>query len=162
MLVRQLLDTLLGAVLIVLARLALVDELLEVVHDVPADVAHGDPPLLGHVADDLDELLAPLLGQLRDRQADHLAVVRRRQAEVGLLDRPLDRLQRARVERLDGQEARLGRVDRRELLERRLLAVVVDLNAVQQGRRRAARAHRVELGARVLDARVHPFLGILN
>ena len=76
-LVGELLDALLGAALLVVADVAVVDELLQVVHHVAADVAHGDAALLGQVADDLDELLAPLLGQLRDRQADDLAVVRR-------------------------------------------------------------------------------------
>ena len=58
-------------------------------------------------------------------------------------------LHRARVERLDRQHARLGHADRRELLQRRLLPVVVDRDSVEQCRRRAARAHGVELGARV-------------
>ena len=60
-------------------------------HDVAADVADRDPALLGDAVDDLDHLPAPLLGQLRDRQPDHVAVVARRQADVGLLDRFLDR-----------------------------------------------------------------------
>src|SRR6266540_1807025 len=89
-LVGQLLDALLGAVLLVLPDLTLVHELLEVVHDVAADVSDGHAPFLGHPAHDLDELLAPLLGELRNREPDQLAVVGRRQAKVGLLDRPLD------------------------------------------------------------------------
>ena len=47
---------------------ALRDELLHVVHDVTADVPHGDATLLGEVPDDFDELFAPLFGQLWDRQ----------------------------------------------------------------------------------------------
>src|SRR5436190_8002810 len=160
--VGELLDALLRAVLLVLADLALVDELLEVVDRVAADVAHCDAPLLGHPAHDLDELLAALLRELRDRQPNQLAVVRGRQAEVGFLNRPLDRAQRAWVERLDGDHPRLGRVDRGELLERRLLAVVVDLDAVEERRRRAARAQRRELGLRGLDGLVHPPLCVLN
>ena len=66
--------------LLVVADVAVLDELLEVPHHVAADVAHRDAALLRHRAHDLDELLAPLLGQLRDRQADELAVVRRRAA----------------------------------------------------------------------------------
>src|SRR6266536_3891238 len=88
--VGQLLNALLGPVLLVASHLALVDELLEVVHDVAADVPDRDAAVLGHLPGDLDELLSPLLGQLRDREADDLAVVRRGQAEVGLLDRSLD------------------------------------------------------------------------
>ena len=162
MVVGELLDMLLGPVLLVAADLSLVDELLEVVHDVAADVPDRDLALLGHVADDLDELLAPLLRQLGDRQADQLAVVRRGQPEVGLLDRPLDLRDRVRVERLDRQHSRLGRVDRRELLERRLLAVVVDLHAVEQGRRGAAGAQRRELGLCGLDRLVHSPGRVLN
>ena len=135
-------------------------ELLEVLDRVAADVPDRDAALLGHVPHELDELLAPLLGELRDRQADELAVVRRRQAEIGLLDRLLDLLDRRRVERLDRQHARLGRVDRREVLERRRRAVVVDRDAVEQRRRRAAGAHGVEVLVRRLDRLVHPLSGI--
>src|ERR671936_797101 len=130
-LVRELLDALLGAVLLVLAD-------------------------LGLPAHDLDELLTPLLGELRDGQADDLPVVRRRQAQVGLLDRALDRLQRVGVEGLNGEQSRLGRVDRGELLERRLLAVVVDLDAVEQRGRRAAGSQGRELRLRRLHRLVHP------
>ena len=90
-LVGELLDVVLRPVLLVDADLTGVDELLQVVHDVAAHVADGDAALLGEVPDDLHELLAPFLRQLRDRQADELAVVRRLQAEVRLHDRLLDR-----------------------------------------------------------------------
>src|SRR5262249_11084806 len=103
-LVSELLDALLGPVLLVLADLALVDELLEVVDDVAPDVAHRDAPVLRHPADDLDELLAPLLGELRDRQAGHLAVLRGRQAQGGLLERPLAGLERVRGARVGPRE----------------------------------------------------------
>src|SRR5881275_12100 len=106
-LVGQLLDAALGPVLVVGSDLALVDELLQVPHRIAPDLAHGDPVVFRHIADDLDELLPPLFGELRDRQPDHLAVVRRGQAEVGLLDSLLDRLDRARVERLNREHARL-------------------------------------------------------
>ena len=66
-LVRELLEALLGPPLLVVADVPVADELLEVVHDVAADVADRDPALLGEVADDLDELLAPLLGELGNR-----------------------------------------------------------------------------------------------
>jgi hypothetical protein len=160
--VGELLDAVLGAVLLVAPHLALVDELLQVVNRVAAHVAHGDPPLLRHVAHDLDELLAALLGELRDREADQLAVVGWGQAQVGLLDRALDGRDRVRVEGLDGQHARLRRADRRQLLERGLLAVVVDLDAIEQGRRCAAGAQRRELRLRRLDGLVHPPARILN
>ena len=143
--VGELLQLDLGAVLVVGAGLAGVLELAQVVHDVAADVADRDPALLRDVADDLDELAAALLVELGHAEADELAVVVRRQADVGLHDRLLDRLDRARVVGLHGEQARLGRVDRRELLERRRRAVVVDDDAVEQRRAGAAGPHRAEL-----------------
>ena len=60
----------LGAALLVVADVAVRDELLQVLHHVAADVADRDLAVLGDPAHDLDELLAPLLGELRDRQPD--------------------------------------------------------------------------------------------
>src|SRR5581483_10876042 len=161
-LVGELLHPLLGAVLVVRPDLARVDELLQVPHCIAPDVADGDAVLLGQPADDLDEVLAALLGELRYRQPDELAVVRGGEAEVGLLDRLLDRSDRARVEGLDGEHARLGDADGRELLQRRLRAVVVDFDAVEQRRRGAAGADGVELDARVLDRLRHTVVGVLD
>ena len=155
-LVGELLDAILGAPLLVVADVAVLDELLEVVHDVAAHVSDRDPSLFGEVLDDLHELLAPFLRQLRDRQADDFAVVRRREAEVGLEDRALDRLDRAGIVRLHRDHARLGDVDRRELLERRRRPVVVDLDAVEQRRGRAAGPDGVELVRSGFDRLVHP------
>src|SRR5882757_4202939 len=91
----------LGAALVVLAHFALVLQLAQVAHHVAAHVADGDPTLLGDAVDDLDHLTPPLLGHFRDRQADHVAVVGRGEADVGLEDRFLDRPDRALVEGLD-------------------------------------------------------------
>src|SRR3954454_391650 len=158
--VRELLELLLGAALVVLAGLAGVLELAQVVHDVAADVADRHAALLGDVADDLDELAAALLVELRHLQADQLAVVVGREPNVGLHDRLLDRLDRALVVGLDGQQPRLGGVDGGELLERRLRAVVVDDDAVEQRRAGAAGAHRAELPARRVDGLLHALAGV--
>src|SRR5476651_2333825 len=66
-LVGQLLDAGLGRAFVVVTDLAVLDELLEVLHRVPADVANRHAALFGHAPDQLHELLAPLLCQLRDR-----------------------------------------------------------------------------------------------
>src|SRR5262249_46390142 len=58
-LVGQLLDALLSAALVVGADLALVDELLQMLHRVAADLPDGDAVLLRQPAHDLDEVLAP-------------------------------------------------------------------------------------------------------
>ena len=62
-------------------------------------------PSSARSADHLDQLLAALLGELGDLQPDDRAVVVRRQAEVGLEDRPLDRLDRRLVVGLDRSAA---------------------------------------------------------
>src|SRR6266498_3317576 len=155
MLVRELLHPLLGATLFIVADVPVANELLQVVHRVATHVPHGDAALFCQSAHDLDELLAPLLGQLRNRQPDELAVVRRRQPQIGLLDRPLDALDRPGVVRLNRDRARLRHVHRRELLERCHRPVVVDLDPVEQRRGRPARAHGVELVRRRLEGLVH-------
>ena len=66
---------------------------------VPADVADRDPGVLRLVLRDLDELLAALLGELREDDPDDRAVVGRVDAEVGVADGLLDRGHRALVER---------------------------------------------------------------
>ena len=125
-LVGELLQLALGAALVVLADLALLLQLAEVVHHVAADVADRDLALLGDAVDDLDHLPAALLVELGDLQADDVAVVVGRQPEVGLHDRLLDRADRALVVRRERQQPGVGRGDVGELLERRLGAVVVD------------------------------------
>src|SRR6266568_2702078 len=158
----QLLDALFGAALVVLSDLALTGKLFHMVDGIAADVPHGHAPVLRDLPDELHQLLAPLFRQLRYREPDDLAVVGGREPEVRLLDRLLDRLERVRVEGLDGQHPRLGDVDGRELPQRRLLAVVVDLDAVEERGRGSAGADTVELTFRRADGFVHPLLGILH
>src|SRR3954451_23620827 len=74
-LVGDLLKLALGAALLVLPHVAPRAQLAQVVHDVAADIADLDAPLLGDVMEHLDHLLAALLGEGRDREADELAVV---------------------------------------------------------------------------------------
>jgi hypothetical protein len=64
------------------------------------------------------------------------------------------------VEGLNGQQPGLRRAYRRQALEGRRSSVVVDRDAVEERRRRAARANRVELVVRRLDRLVHPSLGV--
>src|SRR5579862_2261738 len=161
-LVGELLDAALRSALLVVADVAVSHELVEVAHHVAADVPHRDTPLLRHVPDELGELLTPLLGELWDRQPDQFAVVRRRQSEVGLLDRPLDLLDRRRVERLDREHPRLGHVDRCEVLQWRRRAVVINLDAVEQRGGGAAGTNGVEVVVRRLDRLVHALDRIPN
>src|SRR5215203_1289025 len=95
----------LGPALVVLADVALFFQLAQVAHDVAADVADRDAAFLGHPVHHLDHLPPALLGHLRDLQADQVAVVARREADIGLLDRLLDRPQAALIERGHRQQA---------------------------------------------------------
>src|SRR5262249_2659447 len=67
-LVGQLLHALFRAPLVVGADLAVVDQLLQVLHRVSPDLADCDAVLLRESSHDLDELFPPLFGQLRDRK----------------------------------------------------------------------------------------------
>src|ERR1700733_1120936 len=152
----------LGAALVVLAPFPLFLQFAQVVHDVAADVADRDPALLGDAVHHLDHLPPPLLGQLRDRQADHVAVVARGESDVGLLDRFLDPAQGALVEGGDGEQAGVGGGDVGQLLQRRRVAVVVDDDAVEQVRRGTAGAHGREFATARIDRLGHPTLGVLE
>src|SRR5262245_58303616 len=158
----ELLGTLFSPTLLVVPHVAVADELLEMVDAVAPDVPHGDPPFLGQVADHLDQLLAPLLRQRRDRQPDDLAVIRGRQAQVRLLQRALDRLDRARVVRLDREQPRLGHVDGGELVQGGLLTVVVHPNPVEKRCRGAPGPDRGELVRSRLDRLVHATLCVVE
>ena len=86
MLVGQVLDVLFGLLLVVLGQFALLLGLLDVVDRVAADVADGDLGVFGVFADLLGEVLAALLGQLREDEADNAAVILRVDAEIRGLD----------------------------------------------------------------------------
>src|SRR5919197_6778063 len=116
--VGELLQLDLGAMLVVGADVAAVPQFAQVVHHVTPDVPDGHAPLLGDVADHLHELPAALLVELGDREPDELAVVVRREPDVGLHDRLLDGLDRRGVVGLHAQQAGLGGRDRSQLLER--------------------------------------------
>ena len=104
----------------------------------------------------LHELLAALLGELREHQADDRAVVRRVHAEVALLDGLLDGLQRALVVGRDDEDARLGHAEAGELLQRRPRSRSSrPSELLDQRRRGAAGAHRGELRLQVGDGLVH-------
>ena len=107
-LVGEILNVLFGLLLVVLGQFALLLGLLDVVDCVAADVADGDLAGLGILMDLLDELLTALLRELREVQADGLAVVLRVDAKVRLLNGALDGLEGRAVPRGDDELARIG------------------------------------------------------
>ena len=74
-LVGELLKLLLGSLQLIFRDRALALKLLQLVLRVAADVPDGNASLLGAMVDLLDELLAALLGERREGEADHAAVV---------------------------------------------------------------------------------------
>src|SRR5688500_15035549 len=155
----RLLEILLGVLLLVLGDAV---HLLQRVARVRARVAHGDPAVLGHLVDDLHEVAPALLVQRRQRHPDDAALRRRIEAEIGLADRLLDDLHLALVDGRDEERARLGRGDRRDLVQRHLLAVHLDAHGVEHRRRRLAGAHGGELLPRALHGAVHRRARVLH
>src|SRR5262249_51901575 len=160
--VGETLELLLDAVELVLRQVAVLLLLLELVPDVPAYVADRDPALLGSSLHHLHQRLAAVGPQLRAGQPDHRAVVRRVDAEVGLLDRLLDRLHRALVVGGDHEDAGLGHGETCELLQRHVGAVVVDLQLLDERRSCSAGANARELLLQVHDRLVHPIVGFVD
>src|SRR5487761_2059608 len=149
------LDVVTGQALVLLER-------LELLARVTAHAAQGDLALLGLRAHDLDEGLATLLGEGGEGQADHVAVVGGREAEVGVGDRLLDRGNGALVEGRDHEETGLGHREVRQLAQGGVGAVVVDEQVLDQRRGRASGAHRGELALHVLDRLGHAIARVVH
>src|SRR5258708_4045170 len=98
------------ALFLVLGNLLVLEQLLDRLVAVAAYVAHAHAMVLGAGMQLLDQVLATLLGQGRNGQTDHLAVIRRVQPQIaganGLLDRP----DLGYIPGLDGDHARFGHV----------------------------------------------------
>ena len=90
-LVGDLLDLVEAAPLVVFGDLVVLQQLLQLVVGVAAHLADAVAAFLGVLVHELRQLLAALLGQRGNRDADDLAVVGRVQPEVGAADRLLDR-----------------------------------------------------------------------
>ena len=116
---------------------------LEVLAGVAADVADGDAPVLGHVLDDLHVLLARSSvsgGKLRRITTPSLFGLTRRGRCRGSPSRW--RQSEPRSWGLTTSCAGLGHLERGELLQRNLRAVVVDEQLLDQRRRRPDRCAR--------------------
>src|SRR5687767_12326205 len=113
--VGELVELLLGTGDVVLGGVAGLREPVELVAGGPAQVADGDAPVLGHALHHPDEVLAALRRELREHEPDDLTVVARVEAEVGVLDRLLDRAERSLVVRADDEHACLGHLEAGDL-----------------------------------------------
>src|SRR3954462_14284842 len=156
----QVLELLLRAAHLVLARLAVLGDAVELLLGPPAHVAHGDLGVLALAAGHLDQVAAALLGELREDHADDLAVVGRVDAQVAVADGLLDGTELAVVVGLDDRHPRLGDGDRGHLRHGRYRAVVVDHDLVEHRRGGATGAARAEVLARDRHGLVQPLLGV--
>src|SRR5208282_5042949 len=121
---------------IVLGQLFFLVQILEHVVGVAPMVPDRYAEILGRLAHVTDQVLAPFLGQLRNRKPDHLAVVDGTESQVGALDRLFNFVSRAFVIRRDHQQARFGCGQSGQLPKRRFGAVVVDVQSLDQRGRR--------------------------
>src|SRR5688500_15533736 len=119
-----------------------------------------DAALFDLLVQHLHQILAALLGERRDVEADDRAVGIRREAEVRRLDRLLDGFDDAAVVGLDQDLPRLGRVDLRELDQRRRHTVRLDLELLHERRRRAAGPHGGDVVLERLDRLLEARLGL--
>ena len=95
--------------------------------------------------DDLVEFLAALLVELRDGDADDFAVHNRIDAEFGFLNRFVNRHDKARVPRLDDDEARFRRRDAGQFAQAHVRAIHFHHDILDQRRRSFACAHAGKL-----------------
>src|SRR3954452_25010403 len=159
-LVRCLLDVLLLTPLVVFADRAVLLKLLQQVDAVAPDVADRDARLLGVFVRDLDHLLAALLVHLGDAQPDCLALGQGVEAEVGVADGLLDRMDHAPVPDLDAEEPRLGHAHRGDLRDRHGGPVGVHLDRIEERGRRPPGAQAVEVVLQGADSPLHAALEI--
>src|SRR5690348_3754832 len=127
-----------------------------------ARVADRHPTLLGEAMHHLHQLLAALLGERRERDANHVPVVGRREAQVRRQNRLLDRLHQTLVPGLDGQEPRFRRRHARHLVQGHLVSVGVHAHQIEQRGGRLAGPYRGELAAHRVHGLVHGLPGLLD
>src|SRR5690606_23418611 len=160
-LVGDLLDVVLGTTHVVLGDLLFLQQVLDLLVGVAADVAHGDLGVLALAGDDLGQLAAALLGQRGEVQADGGAGGVRGQAQVRTQDGLLDRADHALVPRGDDQRARVGDRHGCHLRQRNVAAVGRDRDAVDQAGGGPPGADLDEVVAQRLDALGHARLRVL-
>src|SRR4030095_12164027 len=125
-------------------------------------MTHRDPAFLGQLVDHLDQVFAPLLVEGRNRDPGETALTGRFQAQVGLPKSLLDARSKGLVERLHGEEPRLGRRHHSDLIERDFAAVGLYPNDIEQRGGGLAATDTGELAASVVHRLVHQFTGVLD
>ncbi len=114
------------------------------------------------LGDLLGQVLAPLRGQLRERDADDIAVRGGVEAQVGTGDGVDNLLGHRLVPRRYRQKPGFRRGDAGNLLDGDLVAVILDGDAVENGGVGAAGADERVLTLERLDALHHVLVGIFD
>src|SRR5438093_9460622 len=143
--VGQLLEPLLGALLVLLRYATVFFCFTQMVEGIAPAITHGHARLLGALVDLLDELFAAILRQLRQHQADDLTIIGRVDAQVRRLDGFFNWTEHAPIPWLNQDHARIGGTDVGDAVDRRGGDGVVDLDAVEQSRRSSTRAKRLQI-----------------
>src|SRR5450432_943269 len=150
----------LGAVDVVLAGLAGLLEFVERFLRVPTDVTARDLRFLRLVARKFDVVTTPLLGELWNTHADHVAVVGGVNAEIGVADGLFDRSQRPLVVGIDDDHPRVGDGETGQLVERGHGAVVLHDDPRKHSGMCTAGADRREAVLRHTDGLIHLLLSL--
>ena len=95
-------------------------------------IAHRHPVLLCDLLHMSDDLLAAFFRQLGDGNADHLAVITRRETEVGFENRFFDLGHGIAIKRLDDQQPGLRSAQRGKLVQRGCRAIIIDNYMLQK------------------------------
>src|ERR1043166_7351745 len=125
-------------------------------------MANGDTRGFGVFMRDLDQLLAAVLVELGDAQADRLPFGLRRKAEVRGGNPLFDGVHHRAVPYLHRDQARLGHADRRDLIERHVAAIGLDLHVIDQACRGAAGAQSAEFGLQRGKRALHAALDVIE
>src|SRR5450631_1371598 len=158
--VREVVEFFLGTMNVVFAGVTCLLELVERFLCMAANVADCDPRLFGFAARQFDVVATALFGELWNADADHVSVVGRIHAEIGIANRFLDRAQRSLVVGADHDHARVGDGEAGQLVKRRHRAVVLDYDPGEHTGMRASGADRGEAVFGDTDGLVHLLLGL--
>ncbi len=150
------------ALAFVFADLVVFFELLEHVETIAPHMPHRNLGGLGIFVRNLDQVLATIFVQFRDAQAQHLAVGRRRQPEIGRMDRLFHGMDHGLVPDLHRDQARLRYAHGGDLIERHVRAIGFDLDRLEQIGRRTAGAQTAEFLLQNLDRALHAALEFIH
>ena len=120
-----------------------------------ANVADGDAMFFGDLVSLFGKLTTTFFRRSRDVEANYLAVIRRRKAEVGGDDSFFNGAHLRGIPRLNGQHRRFRYGDRCHLAQRRRDAIVVDQNGIEHTDRRTSGANITEFSLKILNDRIH-------